>query len=56
MYVKNSLNQTERKSTATSTIELIQVGVNPKNIAHIKLVLVYRNTAITAADDDACYA
>ena len=56
MYDNNSLNPIERKSIATHTIELIQVGINPKNSTHIKLVLVYRNTRITAADDDAFYA
>ena len=56
MYVKNSLNPIERKSMATRTMELIQVDINPKNTTHIKLVLVYRNTTITAADGDAFYA
>ena len=56
MYVKNSLNPIERKSMATGTMELIQVDINPNNTTHIKLVLVYRNTRITAADDDAFYA
>ena len=56
MYVKNSLNPIERKLIATRTIELIRVDINPKNTTHIKLVLVYRNTRITAADDDAFYA
>ena len=51
MYVKNSLNPVERKTLATCTIELIKVDINPKNRTHIKLVLVYRNTRITAADD-----
>ena len=27
-------------------------GINPKNAVHIKLVLIYRNTRITAADDE----
>ena len=52
MYAKNSLNPIERKSMATRTMELIQVDINPKNTTHIKLVLVCRNTTITAADDD----
>ena len=56
MYVKNSLNPIERKSTATRTMDLIQVHINPKDTTHIKLVLVYRNTTITAANDDAFYA
>ena len=56
MYVNNSLNPIERKSMATRTMELIQVDINPKNTTHVKLVLVYRNTTITAADDDAFYA
>ena len=55
MYVKNSLNPIERKFIATRTIELIQVDINQKHTTHIKLVLVYRNTRITAADDDAFY-
>ena len=37
-------------------MELIQVDINPKNATHSKLVLVYRNTKITADDDDAFYA
>ena len=38
-------------------MELIQVDINPKkNTSHVKLVLVYRNTTITAADDHAFYA
>ena len=37
-------------------MQLIQVDINPKNTPHIKLVLVYRNIRITAADDDALYA
>ena len=37
-------------------MELTQVDTNQKNSTHIKLVLVYRNTTITAADDDAFYA
>ena len=56
MYVKNSLNPMQRKSIATRTVELIQVDINPKNTTHIKLVLVYRNTITTAADDDTFYA
>ena len=56
MYVKNSLNPIERKSIASHTIELMQVDIDPKNTTLIKLVLVYRNTRITAADDGAFYA
>ena len=41
---------------ATRTMELIQVDINPKNTTYIKLVLVYRNTTITTADDYAFYA
>ena len=52
MYVKNTLNPIERKSSATCTREIIQVDINPNNAAHLKLVLIYRNTTITAADDD----
>ena len=37
-------------------MELIQVDINPKNTTHIKLVLVYRNTRRTPADDDSFYA
>ena len=55
MYVKNTLNPIERKSTATCTREIIQVDINPKNAVHLKLVLIYRNTRITAADDDEFY-
>ena len=50
MYVKNTLNPTERKSPATCTGEIIQVDINPKNTVHLKLVLIYRNSRITAAD------
>ena len=52
MYVKNTLNPIERKSSATCTTEIIQVDINPKNAVHLKLVLIYRNTRITAADDE----
>ena len=52
MYLKNTLNPIERKSSATFTREIIQVDINPKNAVHLKLVLIYRNTRITAADDD----
>ena len=55
MFVKNSHNPIKRKSIATRTMELIQVDINPKNITHIRLVLVYRNTTTTAADDNAFY-
>ena len=56
MYVKNTLNPIERKSSATCTGEIIQVDINPKNAVHLKLLLIYRNTRITAADDDEFYA
>ena len=52
MYVKNTLNPIEIKSSATCTREIIEVDINPKNTVHLKLVLIYRNTRITAADDD----
>ena len=52
---KNTLNPIERKSSATSTREIIQVDINPKNAVHLKLVLIYRNPRITAADDDELY-
>ena len=55
MYVKNTSNPIERKSSATCTMEIIQVDINPKNAVHLKLVLIYRNTRITAADDDEFY-
>ena len=55
MYVKNTLNPIERKSSATSTREIIQVDIKPKNAVHLKLVLIYRNPRITAADDDELY-
>ena len=55
MYVKNTLNQIERKSSATCTWEIIQVDINPKNAVHLKLLLIYTNTIITAADDDEFY-
>ena len=50
MYLKNTLDPLERKSSATCTGEIIQVDINPKNAVHLKLVLIYRNTRITAAD------
>ena len=52
MYVKGNLNPIERKSSATCTEEIIQVDINPKNTVQLKLVLIYRNTRTTAADDD----
>ena len=52
MFVKNTLNPIERKSSATCTREIIQVDINPKNAVHLKLVLIYRNPRITAADGD----
>ena len=52
MYVKNILNPIEWKSSATCTMEIIQVDINPKNAVNIKLVLIYRTTRITAADDE----
>ena len=52
MYVKNTLNPIERKSSATCKREIIQVDINPKNAVHLKLVLIYRNTRITAAAAD----
>ena len=55
VYVKNTLNQIERKVPATCTKEIIQVHIYPKNAVHLKLVLIYRNTRITAADDDEFY-
>ena len=55
MYVKNTLNTIERKSSATCTWEMIQVDINPKNAVHLKLVLIHRNTRITTADDDEFY-
>ena len=56
MYVKNSLKPIKRKSIATRSMEIIQVDINPKITTHIQLVLVYRNTTITAADDEAFYS
>ena len=55
MYVKSTLNPIERKSSATCTMEIILVDINPMNAVHLKLVLIYRNTRITAADDDEFY-
>ena len=52
MYLKNTFNPIERKSSATCTREIIQVDINPKNAVHLKLVLIYRNTRITAANDE----
>ena len=55
MNVKNTLNPIERKSSATCTRGIIQVDINPKNAVHLKLVLIYRNTRITAVDDHEFY-
>ena len=55
MYDKNTLNPIERNSSATCTREIIQVDINPKNAVHLKLLLTYRNTRITAADGDEFY-
>ena len=52
MYVKNTLKKIERKSSANCTREIVQVDINPKNAVHLKLVLICRNTRITAADDE----
>ena len=41
MYVKNTLNPIERKSSATCTGENIQVDINPKTAVHLKHVLIY---------------
>ena len=43
------------KSSATCTREIIQVDINPKNAVHLKLILIYRNPRITAAENDAFY-
>ena len=55
VYVRNTLNPMEIKSSVTCTREIIQVDINPKNAVHLKLVLIYRNTRITAANDDEFY-
>ena len=55
MYVKNTLNPIERKSSATCTREIIQVDINSRNAVNLKPVLIYRNSRITAADDDEFY-
>ena len=55
MYVKNTLNPIERILSATCTREIIQVDINPKNSVHLKLVLIYRNPRITAANNDEFY-
>ena len=52
MYVKNTLNPIEIKSSATYRREIIQAGINPKNAVHLKLVLIYGNTRITATADE----
>ena len=54
MYIKNILNPIER-SSATCAREIIQVYINPKNAVCLKLVLISKNTRITAADDDGFY-
>ena len=55
MYVKNTLNPIERKSSATCAREIIQVDIYPTNAVHLKPVLIYRNTRIIAADDNEFY-
>ena len=45
MYVKNTLNPIERKSSVTCTRVIIQVYFIPKNAVHLKFVLIYRNTS-----------
>ena len=55
MCVKNTLYPIERKSSATCTREIILVDINLKNAVHLKLVLIYRNPRITAADYDEVY-
>ena len=35
--------------------DIIQIDINPKNVLHLKLVLIYRNARITAADYDEFY-
>ena len=51
MYVKYTLNPIERKASATCTREIIQVDINSKNAVHLKFLLIYKNTRITAADE-----
>ena len=41
-----------RDSIAKCTREIFQVDINPKKSAHPKLVLIHRNTRITAPDDE----
>ena len=48
MYVKHTLNPLAQR-------KFIQFDINPKNAVHLKLILIYRNTRITAADDDEFY-
>ena len=55
LYIKIALNPIERKAIATRTAQIIQVDINPKNELHIKIVLIYRNATITAADNDMFY-
>ena len=54
-FVKNTWNPIERKSSATCTREIIYDDINPKIAVHLNLELIYRNTRITAADDDQLY-
>ena len=55
MYVKNTWNRIERKSSSPRTREIIQVDINFKYAVQLKLLLIYRNTRITAADADEFY-
>ena len=50
--IKNTLNLIECKIIATCTSNIMQVDIIPKNAVHLKLLLIYQNTRITAADDD----
>ena len=49
MYIKNTLNPIERKSSATCTREIVQVDIDTKNAVHLKLLLIYTQLKIKAA-------
>ena len=51
LYVKHTLLPVAKKLKATAYYELIQVNIRPSNGRTIKLILVYRNPAISAGSD-----
>ena len=52
LYVKESLRPILRKTTATTTYEIVHVDIMPSGGITLKIVLVYRNPRIAAAEED----